>query len=781
MIAGVLFDYQPFGFLDADGAITGFDVELVRAIAAEWGAEVQFVPVTPSTRLQSLVAGQVDLVAAAMPHTHAAEQLIDFSQTYFSDTPALLVNSSAQTVDLASLAGKTIAAVQEDPAILQLQAALAKSGDRASILPFQEYAPALAALRAGQADALLAQSSHLVQVARENLEFSVIVNLAESQPLGLGVAQGDTHFRHLVDSTLEKLQQRGDYAALHAKWFPDLPLTPLTIMPGESPYTFDITTTLQTAPVASQLTAIAQRGKVLVGVRYDLAPFGFVNDQGEITGFDVDIAHELARRWMGDPDAVELVQVTPETAIPLLNAGQVDLLIAALPETWANAALVDFSITYFEDGLSILTRADRQLQQLEDLAGQTVAFTAGAESSAINVAGGDIRSQLQALPLREYRSAQQALLANQIDALIGSSTVLITAVESNPALKIAVSNFQTLPYAIGLPLFDFALRDRLNLTLQAMVMDGAYAALYKKWFGEATPPVLELWPGVDEAQDAIAVQTEATVTLSTSTPLPPVSTRTLVALTSSPTPVATAPATITLAVTPVVVARLVLVPTSTSSPTPAPRQWLLVPTVTTVRTANVTATVAATPTNTIATATPVSASPTVATPTREPTAFATPAPTITASLPPTVTIRLGISVNARSVPAITASVMTILSGGTNWPALAISEDGQWVQLALPGGRSGWVSAIYLVEAVQFAAPAPTATPIPPTPTAAPTVAVTPLATHIVSGSDTLATIAQQYYGDQTLWQLIYTANQERIGADPNILPLGAELIIPPAP
>jgi len=57
---------------------------------------------------------------------------------------------------------------------------------------------------------------------------------------------------------------------------------------------------------------------------------------------------------------------------------------------------------------------------------------------------------------------------------------------------------------------------------------------------------------------------------------------------------------------------------------------------------------------------------------------------------------------------------------------------------------------------------------------------TPL-THRVNAADTLATIAKQYYGNQGLWRLIYEANREHIGDDPNAIPIGAELVIPPPP
>jgi nucleoid-associated protein YgaU len=76
------------------------------------------------------------------------------------------------------------------------------------------------------------------------------------------------------------------------------------------------------------------------------------------------------------------------------------------------------------------------------------------------------------------------------------------------------------------------------------------------------------------------------------------------------------------------------------------------------------------------------------------------------------------------------------------------------------------------------------------PSAAPASAVTPSAsstaepttggdTYEIQSGDTLATIAQQFYGDPTQWRRIYDANKDAIGADPDKLKLGTKLTIPP--
>jgi nucleoid-associated protein YgaU len=148
-------------------------------------------------------------------------------------------------------------------------------------------------------------------------------------------------------------------------------------------------------------------------------------------------------------------------------------------------------------------------------------------------------------------------------------------------------------------------------------------------------------------------------------------------------------------------------------------------------------------------------------------------------LPTTVTIRIGLNANARRAPTTTAPILAVLAGGTEWPVITVASDGQWIEVQLPDGVRAWVAASLLVIEDGLAALLATPTSVPPAPTAPPIP--TSNLTHRVKATDTLAGIAKTYYGEQRHWRLIYEANRTAIGDDPNALPLGVELVIPPLP
>ena len=114
---------------------------------------------------------------------------------------------------------------------------------------------------------------------------------------------------------------------------------------------------------ATTAARIRARGYLLVGVRYDLQPFGYVTQEGELAGFGVDLGRELARRWLGDAQAVQFRQVRSDTAVEHLQAGDVDVIAAALTHTQDWEAGADFSLPYFIDGQALLVRAADPTQE----------------------------------------------------------------------------------------------------------------------------------------------------------------------------------------------------------------------------------------------------------------------------------------------------------------------------------------------------------------------------------------------------------------------------------
>ena len=94
----------------------------------------------------------------------------------------------------------------------------------------------------------------------------------------------------------------------------------------------------------STFQAVLDRKKLIIGVRVDAKPFGFIGKDGYNYGLDVDLGSYIAKALLNKYDnAVEYVPVTAQNRISVLNAGKVDMLIAAMSITENRKKIMDFS------------------------------------------------------------------------------------------------------------------------------------------------------------------------------------------------------------------------------------------------------------------------------------------------------------------------------------------------------------------------------------------------------------------------------------------------------
>lgn len=245
------------------------------------------------------------------------------------------------------------------------------------------------------------------------------------------------------------------------------------------------------APTQAQENTIAKikaRGKLLAGVKFDTPPFGYLGDKNEPIGFDIDLVRKVAEH-IGVP--VELVSVTSTTRVPMLVSGNVDLTAASMTHTRERDKTIDFSITYYTGGQSLLVAKSSTITGLKDLDGKQVSVQQGTTLEK-NIAATAPKAKIVAF--KDYNSAWLALAQGRVDALTGSLNILQGFANGNPNFKIVGDLFSVEPFGIGVREGDSALRDEINFTLQDLWASGEYTQLYRKWF-HADPTVpIEMWP-----------------------------------------------------------------------------------------------------------------------------------------------------------------------------------------------------------------------------------------------------------------------------------------------
>ena len=132
------------------------------------------------------------------------------------------------------------------------------------------------------------------------------------------------------------------------------------------------------AAQADQLDRVKQRGKLIVGIRNDYNPFGYLDSKGQNTGFEVDLARSVAKDLLGSETAIELVPVIASNRIELLNAGRIDVIFATLGKNAERAKVLDFTEEYYlMAGMVLMAPKADNYKSWEDIRGKKICGSQG--------------------------------------------------------------------------------------------------------------------------------------------------------------------------------------------------------------------------------------------------------------------------------------------------------------------------------------------------------------------------------------------------------------------
>jgi len=236
---------------------------------------------------------------------------------------------------------------------------------------------------------------------------------------------------------------------------------------------------------ADSLQDIKQRGRLVAGVKYDVALFGELRPGATAPqGFETDLVRELAGRMLGDPDAVDWVRVDSASRIPALQDGDVDLVCATLTVTGERREQIEFSDPYFAAGQTLLVKEGSPIRSVDDLNGKRVSTTRGSTSAA------RIRSLAPGAKVQEYEGFSNAFMALQLggaDAMTSDNTILWGYAAQHDGFEMVGGLLTEESYAMGFKRESADLVAYVNAFLKDIRADGTYDRLYQHWFPDAVP------------------------------------------------------------------------------------------------------------------------------------------------------------------------------------------------------------------------------------------------------------------------------------------------------
>jgi polar amino acid transport system substrate-binding protein len=254
------------------------------------------------------------------------------------------------------------------------------------------------------------------------------------------------------------------------------------------------------------ITAIKQRGYLSVGVDQNSYRWGYRDPNNtakssDLEGFDIDLAHEIAKEILGDPNAVRFHAIPTNQRIPAIKSGQVDMVVRTMTITCTRLKEVAFSAPYFLTGQQVLAPKTSDITGYDkSLAGKRICSAAGSTAhdrlSADKKAGALASSADITTTVPNQLDCLVRLQLGQVDAVVTDGALAASQAAQDPTVELKGKTFTDDYYGVAMKLGTDDLVRRVNQVLVDYRKSGGWQASYTKWLSatlkadspSATPP-----------------------------------------------------------------------------------------------------------------------------------------------------------------------------------------------------------------------------------------------------------------------------------------------------
>ncbi|CAM2076723.1 MAG: cysteine ABC transporter substrate-binding protein [uncultured Clostridium sp.] len=199
---------------------------------------------------------------------------------------------------------------------------------------------------------------------------------------------------------------------------------------------------------ARTLDKIKKDGKIRIGVFSDKNPFGYVDSNGEVQGYDVEFAKRIGKDLLGSEDAVEFVYVEAASRVEYLKSGKVDIILANFTVTDERKEAVDFALPYMKVALGVVSPDDALITDADQLEGKDIIVVKGTTAETYF---SENYPDLNLVKYDEYQEAYDALLDGRGDAFATDNTEALAWSNQNKGFTTgieSIGNIDTIAPAV---------------------------------------------------------------------------------------------------------------------------------------------------------------------------------------------------------------------------------------------------------------------------------------------------------------------------------------------
>lgn len=250
------------------------------------------------------------------------------------------------------------------------------------------------------------------------------------------------------------------------------------------------TITVSAEEVPEDVQAIIDKGVLKVGCKADVPKFSLQNTETEeYEGFEDDLAYEIAGEIFGctadeakEKDLVEFQGVTAKTRGPLLENGEIDLVIATFTITDERKETYNFSTPYFTDAVGLLVNKSSGIESIEGLDGKIIGVAQSSttkDSFNAYIEENDIDVKPEFQEFDGYPALAQALATNQIDCFSVDRAILSGYInDSNTLLD---DRFAEQEYGVASAKENEGLAKLVDDKITSMLDDGTIDKMIEEW------------------------------------------------------------------------------------------------------------------------------------------------------------------------------------------------------------------------------------------------------------------------------------------------------------
>lgn len=192
---------------------------------------------------------------------------------------------------------------------------------------------------------------------------------------------------------------------------------------------------------ARTLDEIKADGTIKIGVFSDKNPFGYVDANGEVQGYDVYFAKRIAKDLLGSEDKVEFVFVEAANRVEYLESGKVDIILANFTVTEERAQKVDFALPYMKVALGVVSPDAALITDVAQLEGKTLIVVKGTTAETYFT---ENHPEVNLLKFDEYQEAYDALADGRGDAFSTDNTEVLAWALQNQGFTVGIESIGNL-------------------------------------------------------------------------------------------------------------------------------------------------------------------------------------------------------------------------------------------------------------------------------------------------------------------------------------------------